>query len=68
MMSHRYLATNDESVKPYIATDIEHLKMCSAAFRRHRPERRWHGMNDEFVSAFSGRIGAFLDYRTARGL
>ena len=24
-------------------------------------------MNDEFVSAFSGRIGAFLDYRTARG-
>ena len=24
-------------------------------------------MNDEFISAFSGRIGAFLDYRTARG-
>ena len=24
--------TNDESVKPYIATDIEHLKMCSLPF------------------------------------
>ena len=24
--------TNDESVKPYIATDIERLKMCSLPF------------------------------------
>jgi hypothetical protein len=24
--------TNDESVKPYIATDMEHLKMCSLPF------------------------------------